>query len=176
MIETTVDDRSFPPALAEVARFEFGYGDEGEGVDFEMYDAFDSAEETTDWLRAWTGNEELDGGAYRVFGQDGSGGLAAFWWVREGRALAEQPVVFLDSEGERGLVAGNLSDLLWVLADGFGPREAALHEHREARPDAELGALAERHATTPRRGAREIIGEVRAEFPSFSDDLDELCR
>ncbi|MEU9701104.1 SMI1/KNR4 family protein [Streptomyces sp. NPDC047981] len=176
MIETTVDDRRFPPALAEVARVEFAYGDEGEGVDFEPYDAFDSAEETTDWLRHWTGNHALDGGAYRVFGQDGTGGLAAIWWVREGRPLDEQPVVFMGSEGERGVVAGNLSDFLWVLADGFGPMEAALHEHREARPDVELEALAERHATTPRRGGREIITQAQGEFPSFSDDLDELCR
>jgi hypothetical protein len=176
MIDTTGEDRRFPPALADVARIEFDYGEEGEGVDFEPYDAFDSAEETTDWLRNWTGNHELDGGAYRVFGQDGTGGLAAIWCVRPGRPLAEQPVVFLGSEGECGVVAGNLSGLLWVLADGFGPREAAVDEDREARPDAALTLLAERHATTPCRPAREIIAEAQAEFASFAEDLDQLCR
>jgi hypothetical protein len=30
---------------------EFDYGDEGKGVDFEPYDAFDSTEATTEWLR-----------------------------------------------------------------------------------------------------------------------------
>lgn len=174
MIETTGDDRRFPTALAEVARVEFDY-DEGEGVDFEPYDAFDSAAETTDWLRHWTGNHELDGGAYRVFGQDGTGGLAAIWWARAGRPLVEQPVVFMGSEGERGLVAGNLSDFLWVLADGFGPMEAALYDYREARPNAALTAVAELHATTPRRPAREIITEAQAEFAMFSDGIDALC-
>lgn len=176
MIVIPGDDRSFPPALADVARVEFDYGDEGEGVDFEPYEAFVSAEETTDWLRHWTGNHELDGGAYRVFGQDGSGGLAAVWCVRPGLPLDRQPVVFMGSEGEVGLVAGDLSGFLWVLADGFGPREAALYPDREARPDAALSELAVRHVTTPRRPAREIVAEARAEFPTFEGDLFELCR
>ncbi|MEU9087739.1 SMI1/KNR4 family protein [Streptomyces sp. NPDC048357] len=169
------DDRRFPPALTEVARIEFDYGDEGEGVEFAPYEAFRSAGDTTDWLRHWTANHELDGDGLRIFGQDGSGGLAAIWYARRGRPLAEQPVVFLDSEGEVGVAAGNLSDLLWVLADGFGPREAALHGEREARPDAALTAIAERHATTPRRPAREIITEAQAEFDTFEDDIFELC-
>ncbi|WP_330284555.1 SMI1/KNR4 family protein [Streptomyces sp. NBC_00588] len=175
MIETTGDDRRFPPALTDVAKVEFDY-DEGEGVDFEPYGAFESAEETTDWLRHWTGNHDLDGDAYRTFGQDGTGGRAAFWCVRPGRPLTEQPVVFLGSEGERGVIAGNLSDFLWVLADGVGPLEVVEFEQFEGRQDAALTELAERHATTPRRTAREIVTEARAEFPAFSDDIDALCR
>ncbi|MDX3524781.1 SMI1/KNR4 family protein [Streptomyces scabiei] len=175
MIETTGDDRRIPPALAAVAQVEFDC-DDGEGVDFEPYDAFDSAEETTDWIRNWTDNHELDGDAYRVFGQDGTGGLVALWCVRPGRPLAEQPVVFLGSEGERGVVAGNLSDFLWLLADGLGPMEVVEYEQREARPNPALAELAERHATTARRPARDIITEAQAEFPSFSEDLDKLCR
>ncbi|MEV7849595.1 hypothetical protein [Streptomyces sp. NPDC088183] len=57
-------------------------------------------------------------------------------------------------------VEGDLPDFLWVLADGFGPMKAALDEEREARHDAALADLAERHATTPRRPAREIIAEA----------------
>ncbi len=168
--------RVFPPALAAVARVEFDYGEDGEGVDFEPYDAFACAEETTDWLRHWTGNFELTGDAYRVFGQDGAGGRAALWLARPGRPLAGQPVVFLGSEGEVGVVAGSLCDLLWVLADGYGPREAALDEEREPRPDPVLTALAERHATTSRRPARQLIEEAGAQFPAFEDDLMALCR
>ncbi|MET7475663.1 SMI1/KNR4 family protein [Streptomyces sp. NPDC005648] len=175
MIETQDDDRAFPPALADVAQVEFDY-DDGEGVDFEPYDAFDSAEETTDWLRNWTGNHDLDGDAYRVFGQDGTGGLVALWRVRSGRPLADQPVVFLGSEGERGVVAANLSDFLWVLAAGLGPLEVVEFGSREARPNPTLTDLAGRHATTPRRPAEEIIAEAQSEFPSFSDDIDALCR
>jgi hypothetical protein len=172
---TTADDRTLPPALADMARVEFDH-DDGKGIDFEPYDAFDPAEETTDWVRRWTGNHELDGDAYRVFGQDGSGGLAAVWYGRPGRPLAEQPVVFMGSEGENGVVAGNLSDFLWVLADGIGPLETVLYDEHEARPNATLTELAERHATTPRRPARDIIAEARAEFPTFAEDMDALCR
>ncbi|MFZ3498526.1 SMI1/KNR4 family protein [Streptomyces sp. 5.8] len=176
MIVMSGDDRRFPPALADVARVEFDYGDEGEGVDFEPYEAFVSAEDTTDWLRAWTGNHEVDGDAYRVFGQDGSGGLAALWCVRPGRPLHEQPVVFMGSEGEVGVVAGDLSGFLWVLADGFGPREAALYPERAPRPDEALAGIAGRHATTARRPAAEVVAGARAEFGTFEDDLGELCR
>lgn len=175
MTETTVDDRALPPALAETAGMEFDY-DDGNGIDFEPYAVFDSPEETTDWLRNWTGNHDLDGDAYRVFGQDGTGGLAALWCVRQGRPLAEQPVVFLGSEGASGVVAGNLSDFLWVLADGIGPMEAVEYDDRTSRPDPTLTSLAERHATTPRRTAREIIAEAQAEFPTYAEDIDALCR
>jgi hypothetical protein len=152
MPDETEGGRRLPPALAEVARVEFDY-DHGNGVDFEPYDAFDSAEDTTDWLRSWTGNPDVDGSTHRVFGKHGTGGLAAVWCARPGRPLHEQPVVFLGSEGEAGVVAGDLSDFLWVLADGYGPREALWHEEEwKARPNAALADIAARHATT--RAAR----------------------
>ncbi|KAB2974099.1 SMI1/KNR4 family protein [Streptomyces sp. SS1-1] len=172
---TTEDDRTLPAPLAELACTEIDYAD-GEGIDFEPYDAFEPAEETTGWLRQWTGNGELDGTAYRVFGQDGTGGLAALWLVRPGRPLVEQPVVFMGSEGEVGVVAGNLSDFLWMLADGCGPMEAVQFGVGEPRPDAALTALAERHATTPRRPAQVVVDEARAEFPTFAEDIEALCR
>ncbi|MET8176020.1 SMI1/KNR4 family protein [Streptomyces clavifer] len=177
MTETTGtdDDRRFPPALADVARVEFPYEDD-HSVDFEPYEAFESAEKTADWLRHWTGDHELDGDVYRVFGQDGTGGLAALWLARPGRPLADQPVVFMGSEGENGVVAGNLSDFLWVLADGLGPCEVVVLQDDTSNPDAALTELAERHATTPRRPAAEIIAEAQAEFPTFEEDLEKLCR
>lgn len=164
-----------PPALAEVAVTEFDR-DGGNGIEFEPYAAFASAEDTTDWLRSWTGNPALDGGAYRVFGQDGTGGLAALWRVRSGRPLVEQPVVFMGSEGACGVVAGDLSDFLWVLADGIGPMEAVEYDDPSGRPDPVLTSLAERHATTPRRPAREIARGARAEFPAYVRDIEDLCR
>ncbi|WAZ26133.1 SMI1/KNR4 family protein [Streptomyces cinnabarinus] len=175
MTETPVDDRALPPALAEIAAVEFDY-DDGNGIDFEPYDVFDSAGETTDWLRHWTGNRALDGAAYRVFGQDGTGGLAALWCVRAGRPLAEQPVVFMGSEGACGVVAGTLSDFLWVLADGIGPMEAVEYDDHTGRPDPTLTSLAERHASTPRRSAQAIIADARAQFPTYAEDIDALCR
>ena len=170
------DGRRLPPALAEVAGVAFDY-DDGNGVDFESYDAFDPAEDTDGWFRLWTGNPDADGGPYRVFGRHGTGGLAAVWCARPARPLTEQPVVFLGSEGETGVVAGSLSDFLWVLADGYGPREALWPEREwTPRPNAVLADLAARHATTPRRPAPEIVAAAAAEFPSFAEDLDALCR
>jgi hypothetical protein len=170
-----IEPRLFPPALTAISRTEFDYAD-GNGIDFEPYDGFLPAEETTDWLRSWTGNRELDGAAFLPFGQDGTGGMAAVWCIREGRPLPEQPVVFLGSEGETGVVAGSLCDFLWVLADGVGPMETVEYDDHESRPNAQLTTLAETHATTPRRPARTIVAEARAEFPRFSEDIDKLCR
>ncbi|MFI8165689.1 SMI1/KNR4 family protein [Streptomyces sp. NPDC085931] len=175
MNETTDSDRRFPPALADLAGTDIDHAD-GTGIDFEPYDAFAPAEETTDWLRSWTGDEGLDGAAYRVFGQDGTGGLAALWCVRPGRPLEEQPVVFLGSEGAAGVVAGGLSDFLWLLAAGVGPMEAVEYGATTGRPDPQLVRLAERHATTPRRPAGEIVAAARAEFPACAADIAALCR
>lgn len=175
MTETSTDDRCLPPALADVAGVEFDYAD-GDGIDFEPYSAFESAEETTGWIRDWTGDRTADGSAYRVFGQDGTGGLAALWLARPGRGLSDQPVVFMGSEGALGVVAGSLSDFLWLLADGVGPMEAVEFGSRDGRPDARLTEIAERHARTPRRPAGEIIDGARAEFPSFVQDFEALCR
>ncbi|WP_406148744.1 SMI1/KNR4 family protein [Streptomyces sp. NBC_01012] len=180
-------DRDFPAALAEVAGVDFhddryltadAGGYEYLRFDFEPSADFESAEWTTDLFRNWTGNPEVDGDAYLVFGQDGSGGKAMIWRVRPDRPLADQPIVFLGSEGERGVVAGSLSDFLWVLADGYGPMEAAEAgaDDFASEPDELLTRIAERHATTPRRTAKEIVTEARAEFPAFSDDIDALCR
>ncbi|MFD6275401.1 SMI1/KNR4 family protein [Streptomyces sp. NPDC060209] len=185
MNDTDAYDRAFPAALAEVAEVDFHYGhdhtgearDEGDyRIDFEPDTRFESAEWTTDHFRRWTGNPDVDGNAYLVFGQDGAGGQAMIWRARPGKPLADQPVVFLGSEGEGGVVAGSLSDFLWVLADGYGPMEAALADEFESEPDEQLTRVAERHATTPRRTTEEIVTEARAEFPTFKEDIHALCR
>ena len=146
-----MDDRSFPPALAEVSRVEFDYAD-GDGVDFEPLGEFPSAEETTEWFQAWTGNHEITGDAFRIIGRDGTGGYAALWLIRDGQPLNAQPVVFLGSEGLTGVVARNVADFLWLLADSFGPMEATEYprDHASRRND-ELTAIAERSPRTPGR-------------------------
>ncbi len=174
---TLADDRPFPAALAAVAVAGFDY-DDGDGVDFEPYPAFLSAEETTDWFRAWTGNPELDGDDFRVFGQDGTGGYAAIWLSRPEAALVDQPVVFLGSEGETGVVAADLGGFLWLLADGLGPCEAAdpYRSDRAPRPAPELAEIAERFAPGRREPAAVVIERATAEFPGFEDHIMELCR
>ncbi|WFB08413.1 SMI1/KNR4 family protein [Streptomyces sp. LX-29] len=173
---TTTDDRDFPAALSALARVEFDYAD-GDGVDYEPYDAFHSAERTTFWLRHWTGNHDLDGDDLRPFGQDGSGGYAAFWLARPDRPLADQPVVFFGSEGSLGVVAPDLDGFLWLLADGFGPMEAVENPEWEgAGPNAEVARIAERHARGPRQPAAAVLRRAREEFPGFVRTIESLCR
>lgn len=171
------DDRRFPAALAAALAHEFDY-DDGDGVDFEPFGEFVSAEETTDWFRSWTGNKEVSADAFRVFGMDGTGGYAAFWLVRPGRGTADQPVVFLGSEGETGVVARDLPDFLWVLADGVGPLEAVDHYGLglASRPNGELTAVAEQFAPGRRQPASTLTGLAREEFADFEDLIAQLCR
>ncbi|MET9387976.1 SMI1/KNR4 family protein [Streptomyces sp. NPDC002928] len=174
---TPTDDRSFPIALAAAMAEPFDYAD-GDGIDFEPFDAFLSAEETTDWFRAWTGNGDVDGDAFRVFGKDGSGGYAAFWLIRPEPAVADQPVVFLGSEGETGVIARDLGDFLWLLAAGLGPWEAATpyDSDRVPRPDVQLAAVAQRFAPDRRQSVATLVELAGREFPDFDDVVMELCR
>ncbi len=174
---TLADDRQFPAALAAALAVPFDY-EGGDGVDFEPFEEFLSAEDTAEWFRAWTGNDELDAAEFRVFGQDGTGGYAAFWLVRPSRPLTDQPVVFLGSEGETGVVARDLGDLLWLLADGFGPWEAATSYEPDwiAHPNPGLTAVAERFAPGPRKSAAAVVELATQEFPEFDDTIMKLCR
>jgi hypothetical protein len=168
-------DRTLPAALAEANALEYDYA-EGDGFDFEPYAEFQSSEENASWIRAWTGNTALDGAEYRFFGQDGTGGLAGFWLVRENRPLIEQPVVFFGSEGRMGVIARDLADYLWLLAGGFGPFEAIsyIEEHRS--PNSAFTALATKYAPAARKPAREVVRLAAEEFPDFEASAQALCR
>lgn len=173
----TTEDRTFPAALAALTGIEFPFDDEELGsIDYEPYPGFDSAEETTSWLRAWTGNDELDGDAFRVFGQDGTGGLIASWLVRAGTPLAGQPVVFFGSEGEVGAVATSLGEYLWLLAGGVGPMEAVQFGADDGVPHAALRAVAEAHSGIDPRTPAEVLAAAKAEFPDFAATVDSWCR
>ncbi|MCF3131133.1 SMI1/KNR4 family protein [Streptomyces olivochromogenes] len=171
------EDRRFPAALAAALALPFDY-DDGQGVEFEAFPAFLSKEETTAWFRAWTRNRELNGDAFRVFGQDGTGGYAAFWLIRPQRPLVDQPVVFLGSEGETGVVARDLAAFLWLLADGCGALEAATSYEPDwaPRPNQELIAVAERFAADRKQPGTVVIEQATHEFPDFDDTIMELCR
>ncbi len=178
-----IDDRTFPAALTALVGIEFPWGDgESSGepapssIDYEPYEEFDSAEGTTDWIRAWTGNEELDGAAFRVFAQDGTGGLVTSWVVRPGRPLAEQPVAFFGSEGEVGVVATDLSSFLWLLAGGVGPQEAVEFGTDTGVPYSGLRAVAERYSGVEPRTPAEVLSAARAEFPDFAATVQSWCR
>ena len=170
--ESTGDDRVFPRQLAELHTLEIDYAD-GEGMDFEPYSEFLSAEDTTDWIHAWTGNQSLNGDALRIFGQDGTGGYAAFWLVRPGAPILEQPIVFFGSEGEQGMVASNFSDYLWLLAGGIGPYEAIAYPGLERPADVQFTTFAEQHSRTKRSTPWEVVTRAQAEFPDFASRIQQ---
>lgn len=176
------DDRAFPSALEAVSRVRLDF-DGGRGIDYEPYDAFLPAGETTEWFRAWTGNAEVDGDAFRIFGQEGTGGLVGLWLVREGRPLTGQPVVYLGSEGETAHLATDLGDFLWLLARGVGPMDVAHRAGAAAdgewvvRPDPAMTAVAEEFAPDARpRTLEEILADAGKGIPGLEETVYGLCR
>jgi len=168
-------DRTLPVALAEVNAVTYDY-DEGNGVDFMPYDQFQPADDNASWIRAWTGNDELDGAEYRIFGQDGMGGYVALWLIRDGQPLVEQPVVFFGSEGELGVIARHVWDYLWLLAGGFGPLEAVSAPDSDRELNMEIAEIAVRHAAEHEKSARDVIRLAREELPDFEATIRALCR
>jgi len=168
-------DRTLPAVLAELHRLEFDYAD-GKGIDFEPFDEFQSAQENAEWIAAWTGNKKLTASEYRIFGQDGTGGYAAFWLVRKDKPMEQQPIVFFGSEGELGVVASCLDDYLWMLAGGIGPYESLAHHGLEHKPNQEFTAFAAKHAGGAKKSARDVVTAARAEFPEFEAGIRALCR
>jgi hypothetical protein len=167
--------RSMPPVLRDLNRMEFDYAG-GAGIDFEPYSEFLSEADTRKWIRAWTGNPSLAGEEYRVFGQDGTGGYAAFWCVRPGAPVLQQPIVFFGSEGAVGVLASHFADYLWLLAGGFGPFEALTYSESERPPNQPFTAFARLHSGETQKSASEVLSKARAEFPEFEEGIRSACR
>ena len=171
-VASSVEMEAFPSQLASLHQIEI---DEDE-IDFEPYSAFMPSEEVTIWIRAWTNNPALDGKEYLVFGQDGTGGYAAFWLQREGKPLLEQPIVFFGSEGEVGVVATCFADYCWLLAGGVGPYEAVGYENCEGKPNAAFTAFANKNAKAAKKSADDVMKAAKAEFPTFEAGIRSLCK
>ncbi|MEU9024082.1 SMI1/KNR4 family protein [Actinomadura sp. NPDC048394] len=175
------DGLAFPASLAAVVEvgFEWDYDeetDEASGCDFEPFERFEEPGRTAWWFRLWTGNPEVDGAEFRFFGKTGAGDYAGFWLVRPGAPIEAQPVVYIGSEGECGVLARDLGDLLWLFAAGLGPAEAFDDPASAAEPNGAFRAIAERHAPGRDRSPAEIVGDAQAEFPHFPDHIDAMCR
>ena len=166
-------DTTFPPSLG--ALLALGFDHDTDGVDLEPYESFMDAEENASWIGAWTGNESLNAAAYRFFGQDGTGGLAGFWLVRDGVGLLEQPVVFFGSEGEVGVVARDFGNFLWLLASGAGPYEAVAYGAEDGKGLARFRAFARQHAPEQEKSGADVLRAARDEFPTFSEEIAALC-
>jgi hypothetical protein len=167
-------DRTLPEVMVQLNAIGYDY-DDGDGIDFEPNDEFLSEAETREWFRAWTGNKSVDGSEFLVFGQDGSGGYAAFWCVRPDAGVLDQPVVFLGSEGEVGVLARSFGDYLWLLAAGFGPYEALAWPDLEKPAHPQFTAFATANSGTPRKTVAEVLAIALAEFPAFEDGIQAVC-
>ncbi|GAA3954307.1 hypothetical protein GCM10023085_41000 [Actinomadura viridis] len=177
----TPGDLALPIALAEVLEIGFEWewdeeADEARGCDFQPYERFEAPERTAGWFRLWTGNDEVDGSQFRFFGSTGSGDYVGLWLVRPDAPITEQPVVYLGSEGECGVIARDLGDLLWLFAYGLGPQEAFTDPGHGGQPNEAFQAIAERYAPGRSRSAKEIVAAAQGEFPEFSDLIDDMCR
>ncbi|MBR7780421.1 hypothetical protein [Undibacterium rugosum] len=164
-----------PALLAALHELDF-YIEDGEEIDFEPYQSFFPSEENASWFKVWTGNASVDGAQFRVFGQDGTGGYAALWLIHPEKALEEQPVVFLGSEGERGVIAVNLDEYLWLLAAGIGPYETVAYPDLPRKPKPHFAEFARKNSRVPMLSVEEVIARAGAAYPSFSEYIDELCR
>ncbi|RAG87674.1 SMI1/KNR4 family protein [Streptacidiphilus pinicola] len=174
---TATEDLRFPPGLAEAMALPFDYR-LGEGVDFEPYEEFLTAEDTTEWFRRWVGNPELaeDEFRLRLFGRNRGGGRVGFWLTRPDQPLVDQPVVVLGSEGEAVVVARSLGDFLWLLAGGFGPWEAATGPHGDwvPQPDEAFASLARRYAADHEQTPTAVIEQAALEFPDLDETIMEF--
>ena len=164
-------DTSFPPVLRELHKLAFG-----DGIEFEPYAAFLASGETADWFSHWTGNAQAAGAELRVFGQDGSGGLAAFWIVEPRRDILKQPVVFLGSEGQRGVIAVDFDNYLWLLAGGVGPCEVIVSDQLEGTPQDSLERFARTNSTVVQTTPAQIVAEARRAYPGFEPWVASQCR
>lgn len=166
----------FPNLLKSLHEIEFD-SPQGDGIEFEPYPQFMPQDEATEWLRIWTGNQDLTACDYLVFGQDGSGGYAAFWLVDRDKPLLAQPIVFLGSNGEAGVVAADFDDYLWLLAQGIGPMEAIEYGPSRGAPiNPALLRFAQEHATGPKKQASAILSRAKSSYPNFESMIASLCR
>jgi hypothetical protein len=166
--------RKFPDLLKKFHLIDIDYND-GDGIDFEPFDNFYSEEETAEWIKAWTGNEELNGSEYLIFGQDGSGGYAAIWCVRDTDDLLKQPMVFFGSEGELGVIAQSFYDYVWLFANGIGPYEAVAYPGLERPQNQEFLEFAQTHAPSHKCSVDKNTEKAKSEFPNFVRTIHELC-
>ena len=167
--------KEFPDILKKLHAIEIDYAD-GDGIDFEPFDEFYSEEDTSDWIKAWTGNSSLDGSEYLIFGQDGTGGYVAIWLVRNDSDLLQQPIVFFGSEGEVGVIAQNFRDYVWLFANGIGPYEAVAYPGLDRPKNQVFFAFAKKFASQHESTASEIIGRAQSENPDFEKLIEQLCK
>jgi hypothetical protein len=166
-----------PPVLNELREaFEAWYGQKPRRIPGD-HDYIDFRVHSQRDVSGWTQNLENEGEFY-VFGTDGQGSGVAFWLVHEA-PLAEQPVVFLGSEGEGDVraIAKDLPDFLELLSVGLGPYEAPYPRDADIPPEPlpSIRAILNRHFPSHvSRSPEEIVKEATEKFGDIADRMLEL--
>lgn len=165
----------FPNLLTELHKLEFDYAD-GDGIDFEPYQNFMSQNEAHQWLKAWTGNSQADANSLLVFGQDGTGGYAAFWMINQDKDILDQPIVFLGSEGEIGVVAKDFNDYLWLLSQNHGPFESIEYPEDTSKINNDFLTFAKQNSKSISRPVLEIINDAQSSYPNFKTWIQSVIQ
>jgi hypothetical protein len=76
--------------------------------------------------------------------------------------------VFFGSEGEYTVIARDLGDYLWLLANGVGPLETVDGIERVPEPIAALTQIAQRHTGFAQRSTAEVTAAAQAQVPAFA--------
>jgi hypothetical protein len=167
-------DRTLPAVLAQAHRH--WLAEFSNWHDFEPDDEFEPPDGITRLWRDWTANPAAEPAPFRVFGRDGTGGLAGFWLRQPDAPLEDQPIVFLGSEGEIAVIAENLGDYLWLLASGVGPLETVHGPEEDPEPIPVLVALAQRHTGITERPAEAVTATARTLVPELTAFIESVCR
>jgi hypothetical protein len=167
----------FPPPLAEARQVLHAWqstasgiadGDGAGGIDFMVYEA-----RSIHFMAPLPKADEHEAEFY-AFGADGAGSTVAFWLVHDA-PLAEQPVVFIGSEGDDNRpVAQNLPEFLALLAAGIGPREAALSEDEALPVPGMNDVLNKYYPGYPPRSPKQIVDDAMARYGDFAERIEEL--
>jgi hypothetical protein len=159
----------FPPQLTEARQVLHDWESTGAGaIDFLIYEA-----RSTHFMAPLPKADEHEAEFY-AFGADGTGSTVAFWLVHDA-PLAEQPVVFIGSEGDDNRpVAQNLPELLALLAAGIGPREAALPEDEALPVPGMNDVLNKYYPGYLLRSPKQIVDDAMAQYGDFAERMEEL--
>nr|WP_221383002.1 hypothetical protein [Actinoplanes polyasparticus] len=85
-------------------------------------------------------------------------------------------MVFLGSEGELAVIARNLGDYLWLLANGVGPLETVDGLHRVPEPISALVALAQRYTGISARSVEAVVDAATEELPALTTLVESAAR
>ncbi|MEY9839234.1 hypothetical protein [Streptacidiphilus sp. EB103A] len=158
------DGQLMPEALRALADVPL----ELDGAGLRFLPGFLPVEMTVLWIRDIVAPGRATPNDFLVFGETCVDEIdyTAFWLVRPGAAIEDQPVVSI-GYGAPQLLAASLADFLWFLADAFNPK--GIDGRLEDSANYELIRIAGRFAPDNRQTCTSAESRAAEEFPNFAD-------